>query len=150
MGIIVRLSANKGPFSVGIRFMTWCDYSHVDFLLRDGTYLGAIPFPGVCVHGMTYSTEAFYRYECDEETSQKIIDFANSQIGKHYDYSGIVGFAARRDWQEEDSWFCSELIASAFNKSNVKIFDENAFKISPRDIAVNPLFKQIDKPNYAR
>ena len=30
------------------------------------------------------------------------------QVGKGYDWTALVGFAFRRDWQLTDKWFCSE------------------------------------------
>lgn len=35
--------------------------------------------------------------------------FARSQIGKPYDLLGVLGIGLHRNWQEDDSWFCSEL-----------------------------------------
>lgn len=38
--------------------------------------------------------------------------FALAQIGKPYDWTAIAGVLMRRDWHEEDSWYCSELGAA--------------------------------------
>ena len=47
---------------------------------------------------------------------------AASQIGKPYDYTAILGLGLRRDWQEEDAWFCSELVAWAFQHAGEPLF----------------------------
>ena len=41
------------------------------------------------------------------------IDFLIAQIGKKYDYLGALGLAIAPDrkWNEDDSWFCYELVA---------------------------------------
>ena len=40
-------------------------------------------------------------------------EFAESQVGKPYDLSGLWNFLASRDWTTDDKWFCSELVAYA-------------------------------------
>lgn len=32
-----------------------------------------------------------------------------AQVGKPYDWTALAGIFFRRDWSEDDSWFCSEL-----------------------------------------
>ena len=41
------------------------------------------------------------------------IDWLRSQIGKPYDWTGVLGLGFNRNWQEESRWYCSELTASA-------------------------------------
>ncbi len=42
------------------------------------------------------------------------IAWARSQVGRPYDWSGVFGLALRgRDWQGDDSWYCSELVERA-------------------------------------
>jgi cell wall-associated NlpC family hydrolase len=53
---------------------------------------------------------------------QAVIAAAASQIGKPYDYTAILGLGLRRDWQEEDAWFCSELVAWAFQHAGEPLF----------------------------
>lgn len=135
--LTLRLSTNNGPFARGIRLKTSSEYSHVDFVLPDGLFLGALPMPGVCIHKHEQPKEAFFGLELTEEQITQVLAFAKSQVGKLYDYSGIIGFAAHRDWQEDDRWFCSELVAASIQKI-VPIFDEAAYFISPGDIATHP------------
>uniref|UniRef100_A0A6H1ZF04 Putative peptidase n=1 Tax=viral metagenome TaxID=1070528 RepID=A0A6H1ZF04_9ZZZZ len=52
-----------------------------------------------------------------------VLDAALSQIGKPYDWLGVAGIALRgRDWQEDDCWFCSELVAWAFSEAGFPLF----------------------------
>ena len=51
-----------------------------------------------------------------EAMRQQFCDFLLSQEGKPYDLTGIFGFVADRNWDEPDSWFCSELVAAALSK----------------------------------
>jgi hypothetical protein len=46
--------------------------------------------------------------------------FLHAQEGKPYDWRAIFAFQfGERDWQEDDSWFCSELVAAALRASGV-------------------------------
>lgn len=67
---------------------------------------------------------------------EKVIAAARSQIGKPYDWSGVLGFGFRRRWQDDDAWFCSELVAWAFAKAGSPLFREHAWRITPRDIYI--------------
>lgn len=68
--------------------------------------------------------------------AQAIIDTARSQLGKKYDWTGLVGIAIHsRNWQEEDSWWCSELIAWAFDKGGNPLFTPEArIRITPQHL----------------
>ena len=107
--------------------------------LEDGTYIGAMPEIGVVIHKQPQPFEKFVELDLP---SDKIIDFAKSQIGKPYDFSGIFGFVTNRDWQEPDSWFCSELVAAAINTER-RLFNTETSRITPRDISIHPLVKEI-------
>ena len=47
---------------------------------------------------------------------------ATSQLSKPYDYEAIVGMGLHRDWQRPDAWFCSELLAWAFQEAGEPLF----------------------------
>jgi cell wall-associated NlpC family hydrolase len=42
---------------------------------------------------------------------QAVIDLARLQLGKPYDWRGILGFWFRRDWQDDSAFLCSEFVA---------------------------------------
>ncbi len=55
--------------------------------------------------------------------SNAVLDAALSQLGKPYDWLGVAGVALRgREWQEDDCWFCSELVAWAFSEAGFPLF----------------------------
>jgi uncharacterized protein YycO len=142
MKLKVRFSANNLPFSWAIRVRTWSPYSHVDFILPNGKYLGAVPFKGVVIHDHTYPVEAFFEVEVTEEQHEKILKYALDQVGKGYDYVGIFGYAIERNWQEDDKWFCSEFVAAAIQQV-IPLFNEVPSKISPRDLAILSQFVKV-------
>ena len=94
----LRFSANKGPFSFLVRMATWSKYSHVDFVLSNDKYLGAVPFKGVGVTSSKHPVEDFFEIEVTEEQYTVIMANAFKQLGKPYDYLGVVGLAFNRDW----------------------------------------------------
>ena len=141
--IIVRFSANPLPLSWAIRFRTWSKYSHVDFVLDKNLYLGAIPIGGVCKHSHRYPVEGYFELDVTKEQYEKIMDNAHAQIGKPYDFKGLFGYAQERDWQEDDAWFCSEYVAGAIEPV-IRLFNEDTFKISPRDLSIHGAFKKVD------
>ena len=52
-----------------------------------------------------------------------VIAAARSQLGKGYDYFGLLGILARqRNWQSTEDWFCSELVAWAFAEAGYPLF----------------------------
>lgn len=61
------------------------------------------------------------------ELEQEVEDFelmaaiAKSKLGKPYDYTGILGLGVNRDWQEQNSWFCSEDVADTLKTSGLQL-----------------------------
>lgn len=66
---------------------------------------------------------------------QAIIDAARSQLGRPYDWTAVVGLGLHRDWQEDDAWFCSELVAWAAAQAGEPWFRESALRrITPQHL----------------
>lgn len=115
----VRLlfSTTHWPLSAVIRVATWSWWSHV--ALVDGDSV----IEAVAVHGvrrgplgnsMTRAADfALVDLPCRDPAA--VLAAAASQIEKPYDYTALIGLALRRDWQQDDAWFCSELVAWAFD-----------------------------------
>lgn len=78
-----------------------------------------------------YPTSTMLKVDGDE---YKAASWLRNQIGKEYDYSGLIGFAIQRDWQEPSKWFCSELIAEALLKAGTIHPKIKASRITPRDL----------------
>lgn len=64
----------------------------------------------------------------------KVITAARSQIGKPYDWLGVLGIGLHRNWQADDSWFCSELVAWAFEAAGSPLFRAPHWRITPQDL----------------
>jgi hypothetical protein len=56
-------------------------------------------------------------------------------VGKPYDLTALFGLLMRRDWQEEDRWFCSELVGWAFAQGGSPLFRADALhRITPQNL----------------
>jgi hypothetical protein len=61
--------------------------------------------------------------------------FVYSQLGKPYDWRGALGIGAnRRNWRQEDRWFCFELVAAASEYGGVPLVRKEASWVTGDDI----------------
>lgn len=133
--ICLRFSRENTLLSWIIGVFTWSEYSHVEFVTSTG-YLGAAP-DGVKVRPMTArkGVEFILRHiDCTYEQELKTLDFARSQIGKPYDWSGVFGVALHRDWHEQDSWFCSELVMTSLEAAGLYFLRDKVNRVTPEMI----------------
>jgi uncharacterized protein YycO len=143
--INLRFATEHGFSSFAIRWGTWSDYSHVDFILPDGTLLGSRIDGGVQIRPATYGhfikTESF-GINVRPDKAAAILDWAHSQVGKPYDITAIIGYTIRRDWTKPDRWFCSELVAAAFLLHDWPIIRTSHLnRVSPQDLLFSPFFR---------
>lgn len=68
---------------------------------------------------------------CDDDAGLR---WARAQIGLPYDWTAIAGFVLRRDWQEPDSWFCSELAEGAVRAAGRVRFRSELSRITPQHV----------------
>jgi uncharacterized protein YycO len=140
--ITLQFVTTSGISSALIRWGTWSDYSHVDCVLKDGRLLGAHLGSGVAIRPANYekfSKVARYISPVTNQQEQDIYKFLFAQIGKPYDWRSIVGFTVKRDWKAPDSWFCSELIAAAFDAADLPLIRGEVNRVTPRDLTLSPL-----------
>ena len=117
--ISIRFVTEKDVISQAIRGVTWSAFSHVEFVLDDGTTLGAHASGGVAIRPIDYdvfSNEERYRIAVTAEAKAAILAYAHAQVGKPYDFTDIAGIMLHRDWRNEDRWICSELVTACFEK----------------------------------
>lgn len=143
--ITLRFTAESDLVSASIRFKTWCGFSHCEFVLDDGTTLAARSSGGVAIRPLNYakfSQVAYYTVEVTDAEKKAILDFARAQLGKGYDFEAIAGVVVHRDWRSKDRWFCSELVAAAFEVAKPLVnVSPNVDRIVPRDILLSTLLK---------
>lgn len=130
----VLFCTSKLPGAVLIRAVTWSPWSHV--ALVDGDEVIEATWPAVRVAPLAeviaaHSAHVIVDLPC--LSPAEVIKAARSQVGKPYDLTALFGLLMRRDWQEEDRWFCSELVAWAFSQSGSPLFRADALhRITPQ------------------
>lgn len=138
MGNIQLLfSTTRHPFSGLIRAATWSRWSHVA-LVAGPHVIEAVALGGVRQASKAYAIQRASDYclvDMPTHNAQAIIDAARSQIGKPYDWTAVAGLGLRRDWQEDDSWFCSELVAWSADQAGEPWFRPDALRrITPQHL----------------
>jgi hypothetical protein len=138
MGIRVMFSRRALPVSLLIRGVTWSSWSHVEILDGD-ELIGAEMLTGVSVTKLAdrlkqFSRAAIVEFPCADPAA--VIAAARSEIGRGYDYLGLLGIVThQRDWQSRDSWFCSELVAWAFAAGGSPLFrSELVHRVTPQHL----------------
>lgn len=129
-----------------IRALTWSPFSHVDIIVRkdrlapvrEAFVIGAEAVAGVVRRPLaerlaTASRAAIMHIAC--EHSDEVEHAAASQLGKPYDWRGLLGLGVRRRWQDDDKWFCSELVAWAFEQAGHRLFRPDTHsRITPQHL----------------
>ncbi|SMO76130.1 Permuted papain-like amidase enzyme, YaeF/YiiX, C92 family [Balnearium lithotrophicum] len=149
----VLASKGKSITSQPIKWRQWgFPYTHIaycfDLSNPDDPYVIEAWWNGVrCgkfsqVH--TPGTEfAVYSVEVTKEQREKIRDFLYKQIGKPYDWLGILGFILLNpNIESKDRWFCSELVFAAFKQAGIELLkNTHPSEVSPRLFLKSPLLK---------
>lgn len=137
--VLVVFSNSKLPFSYLIRCRTNSRWSHCGVLLPDGSAIESAAMKGGVIRG---SLEAFKERASDYAVAEYIcngpiafFNFFIAQVGKKYDYTGLIGYQTKnRDFQEDDAWFCSEKTETGFIKGSSGHFSNGKNLVSPEDI----------------
>lgn len=134
----VIFSRSRSLGSLLLRGFLWSRWSHCGIVDGDRV-VEAVSGRGVIVTPLVEFKARASDWEIlDVPTDQPdaVLRAAYRQIGKPYDWAGVMGFAFRRCWQDDDSWFCSELIAWAFAKAGANLFRTDVWRITPRDLNI--------------
>lgn len=72
---------------------------------------------------------------------QNVINRVAGQIGKPYDLLGALAIPFRKNWHDRRKWFCSELVAWAFEEEGITLVNKHLSRITPQDLLESPLVK---------
>ncbi len=142
----VRLAFYRGTGLTGwaIRTVTWSDYDHVALLLPDGSVLDVEPGAGVSEHATVRVADAVFAVDAPDSACDHAVAFAMQQIGKPYDWTAVIGIGLHRDWRQTDSFFCSELVALAFENAGCPLLHANHVnRVTPGDLLMSPLLRAV-------
>lgn len=129
----------SAPRSIGsrlIRWFTWSEWSHVDVVMGRQVY-GAVFPRGVRWDSVAAQVQRSTRHEYVDiqltpEQEQAANAWLMDQGGKGYDWTAILGFLFRRNWQDEGRWFCSELVAAALDHAGHPVIKRESWRVSPQ------------------
>jgi len=137
----IVFSASILPLSWLIRLWCMSSVSHVQFEFSDGVQI----FPSVEVGKTVLTRNKYYTWEYPIEMNistqqEKIIRaWAESQIGKPYDYTALAPFnvlipRSKKYWRDDSYWMCSEFCAYGLELIGVNLFSDTEKKIKPSDL----------------
>jgi uncharacterized protein YycO len=148
--IVIALVNGTGFISRAIKWQTRSRYSHAAVVVPHKS-------PRLCVIEAWHKTGVrrywptdeeirkqmhFYHVYVTEEQAKEVYNFLEKQIGKKYDWKSVFRFVTRKRGIEEDTWFCSELVAAALNYAHVYPFARTQpWEVSPGFLARSPLLR---------
>ena len=151
IGFAFFKAKHGGLFARGIQLRTGGPHSHVEFYLTTdyvveegagtvrhrcfSSYEGddGVRWKYIHIHDGRWD---LIEFEVDLEIVKEVVAWANSQIGKPYDWAGIMGFV--NPWRkggDPGRWFCSEICAAlAVKLGVVQSIEKRLDRVGPRDL----------------
>jgi len=141
----ILLFHGRGLISALIRWQTRGQFSHAAILCPNGDVLESwqgtgvretrvSPGNGVTRFRVPYATAAQWA---------QVETFCRMEIGRKYDYLAIARFVSRRHMGENDRWFCSELVFSAFVFAGIRLLSRiDASQVSPQLLSLSPMLTE--------
>ncbi len=151
---MIALYKGTSALSRLIRWRTWSDYSHAAWVFPDQSVIeawkGGVTHAPSILAGHAPDTEV-HLFTLDLTMDQRwaIQDFLIAQIGKPYDYAGILGFLTASKTENPARWFCSELLFTACKTAGIILLKRvPAWKVSPGLIALSPALKDAPRSTH--
>lgn len=133
--MLIHFVRDNSLVSRVIRFFTLSEFSHVAIQISSDIWEATM------MEGVTRTTLAEFRDKYPVTVTRKIwVDtacatgFLNRQVRKKYDWGGLFGFIAQRDWQNQQAWFCSELAAGVIKHCGNSARKLRVDRVTPRDL----------------
>src|SRR5574343_444286 len=134
MKVLFRRGKNNGVIGWLISAFTVGSYSHCEIVVREDNsffYTVAAIFEHNAIEKIARKkTAKFYKnwdiVEIKTVNDKEAIDFLREQVGKKYDFLGIL-FSQIFPFKSENAkeWFCSELCSATLKKAGVKLKEPN-------------------------
>ena len=134
-----------------IKLWTGCWCSHVEFVVGIDKFLGSDIVTGVALVGDEYydnnpiNREKFYSIIVTDTQYDIVLRSANNELGKKYDLLALLGNVVRRDWENPEKWFCSELVAHCFKVADHPLLNYDTNRITPLDLLKSPIVVECTK-----
>ena len=145
----ILLFKGRGFVSKLIRWQTNGEYSHAALQLPDGRMIEAWHKPAKV--RLRYKLEDWSNVEAYDvegmtpEQWNNAINWARDQIGKKYDFGGVLRFVTRWRKQKDEKWFCSELVFEAVKQGGIDLLHRvKCSQVSPTVLSFSPLLKKSE------
>lgn len=146
----VLLFSGNGLSSLFIRLISWSRYSHVGLVMRQRGRVLCAEATGAGVH-LVIMSELTKKYDGridyyewvggSDDEREEALGFIIDQLGKPYDFGSGLRFAFAlvfggiQRHVKNEKWFCSELVAKAFEVAGMDWFaGRKTDYISPKDL----------------
>lgn len=143
MSIKIIFTNSRKPLAPIIRCFTWSKFSHMAIILEDGVSVLHSDFHGVRIEPLEELQKRsvnwmITEYECTNPSL--VIEACKTQLGKPYDFGGIIGIVIRTvDLQDDNKWWCSEIPAYGFMiAGEPKFQEEYLHRITPQNWLMLP------------
>ena len=144
----ILLYKGRGMVSRLIRWQTNGSYSHAALQRPDGRIIEAWHKPPkVRLTRLKdwSNVEAYEVVGMTPEQWDEAIAWAESQIGKKYDFGGVMRFVTRWRKKQDDKWFCSELVFEAIKRAGVPLLERvQCSQVSPTVLSFSPLLMRSE------
>lgn len=145
---MIALYKGVSPLSRLIRWTNFSEYSHASYIDGDevAEFESAIPNgvrSKVFLEGHKPGTVVdLFDAPITPGEAEGVREFFIGELGQPYDYRGLFGFLARRQIEDPEAWFCSEIVFAAFVSVKRPLLQRiPAFKTYPALLSYSPLLK---------
>jgi len=146
MSLVVRGYKKTGWGSWAIKWFTFGSYSHVSLVFNMGKpiEIEAIQGKGVIEHHPNDGDYDEYEVPITSEQVKAAYSVARGLVGAKYDWRGIRSFIRRKDRNNPDKWFCSELVAYVLSCVSYPLSRREPYRESPDDVMCS--LRLIERP----
>ena len=151
----MRIAAYRGKslISKAICWQTRSPYSHIAVMLSEREIVEAWHSPSLVrmidslSTGHTPGTKVdIFEIDISSEQSLKLRDFLLSQVGKKYDFGSVLRFLSRRNKDNPEKWFCSELAFSAFRYADLNLLERiEPHQVDPGTFVTTPFARFVKR-----
>jgi len=142
VSVIFRRNHTLG--SILLRVAMWSKWAHCGVIhgneVIEASAVGGVvrtPYDAFIKNSSCHEIVGFY---LQDAVADAVVQNMLSQLGKPYDWTGILGIAFRqRNWHDKDKWSCAELVAWAFEKAGRPLVRAGSWRVNPQQIYL-PIF----------
>lgn len=143
----VLLFTGGDPIAALVKWQSRSHYSHAALLIPGtNTVIESYPFVGVRKRQLTAKDwERIHVYEVPGMTGRMwsgAIAWAESQLGRGYDWRNVFRFITRIPGRENHRWFCSELVFMALQKAYLRVLNMTAEYVNPGHLGASPYLRR--------